>query len=81
MVKGDITFNDPNFHSHELSLMGSRNATMEDFGFVLKAISAGYVDLDRYITHRSKFEDMISHFESWLKPESKVIKAVVEIGE
>ncbi|MNB91700.1 putative L-galactonate oxidoreductase [compost metagenome] len=80
LVKSEITFNDPNFHSHEMSLMGSRNATMEDFDFVLKAISAGYVDIDRYITHRTSFEGMISCFDSWLKPESKVIKALVEIN-
>lgn len=81
LVKSDITFNDPSFHSHEMTLMGSRNATMEDFEFVLKAISAGYVDIDRYITHRCAFGDMINHFDSWLKPESKVIKALVEVGE
>ena len=80
LVKSDITFNDPNFHSHEMTLMGSRNATMEDFNFVLNAISAGYVDIERYITHRTAFEDMISQFDSWLKPESKVIKALVEIN-
>lgn len=81
LVKNDITFNDPNFHSHEMTLMGSRNATMEDFDFVLKAISAGYVDIDRYITHRTAFEDMIYDFDSWLKPESNVIKALVEIND
>ncbi|CAM4496495.1 zinc-binding alcohol dehydrogenase family protein [Paenibacillus typhae] len=81
LVKSDITFNDPDFHSHEMSLMGSRNATMEDFDFVRRAISAGYVDIERYITHRSNFEDMINQFDSWLKPESKVIKALVEMND
>ncbi|MNF11404.1 hypothetical protein D3C80_2126170 [compost metagenome] len=64
-----------------MSLMGSRNATMEDFDFVREAISAGYVDIDRYITHRSNFEEMINHFDSWLKPESRVIKALVELND
>ncbi|WP_339319576.1 zinc-binding alcohol dehydrogenase family protein [Paenibacillus sp. FSL R10-2734] len=81
LVKSDITFNDPNFHSHEMTLMGSRNATMEDFDYVLRAISAGYVDIDRYITHRSAFSDMINVFDSWLKPESKVIKALLELND
>lgn len=79
LVKGDITFNDPNFHSREMTLMGSRNATMEDFQFVTKAISAGYIDVERYITHRASFEEMINQYDSWLKPESNVIKALVEI--
>lgn len=81
LVKSDITFNDPYFHSHEMTLMGSRNATREDFDYVLKAISAGYIDVDRYITHRTSFGDMINQFDSWLKPESKVIKALVEIND
>ncbi|ANS74521.1 alcohol dehydrogenase [Paenibacillus yonginensis] len=79
LVKGDITFNDPHFHSREMTLMGSRNATLEDFNFVRKAISEGAIEIERYISHRSAFEDMITHFDSWLKPDSQVIKAVVEI--
>lgn len=79
LVKSDITFNDPDFHSREMTLMGSRNATKEDFDYVLKAITAGYMDMDLYISHRSSFEDMISNFDGWLKPESKVIKAIVEL--
>ncbi|WNS43104.1 zinc-binding alcohol dehydrogenase family protein [Paenibacillus sp. MMS20-IR301] len=80
LVKSDISFNDPNFHSREMTLMGSRNATKEDFAFVLQALSAKYIDIDRYITHRTDFADMINQFDGWLKPESKVIKALVEIN-
>ncbi|MCU6707770.1 zinc-binding alcohol dehydrogenase family protein [Paenibacillus sp. J5C_2022] len=79
LVKGELTFNDPEFHKRELTLMGSRNATKEDFDHVLGAIRAGAVDMERYITHRSSFEDMIGAFDSWLKPESGVIKAIVEL--
>ncbi|MNR61824.1 hypothetical protein D3C85_1836790 [compost metagenome] len=57
--------------------MGSRNATMEDFDTVRSAFKAGSIDIERYITHRSTFDEMVSQFETWLKPESKVIKAMV----
>lgn len=77
LVKADIAFHDPDFHKRELTLMGSRNATMEDFDTVRSALMAGSIDIDRYITHRSSFEDMVDQFETWLKPESKVIKAMV----
>lgn len=77
LVKADITFHDPEFHKRELTLMGSRNATLEDFAAVRGAMQAGVIDVERYITHRASFEDMIGQFETWLKPESKVIKAVV----
>lgn len=80
LVKSDITFDDPDFHSREMTLMGSRNATGEDFDRVLNAISAGYIDMNGYITHHSTLGDMISKFDDWLKPESKVIKAIVEFS-
>jgi 2-desacetyl-2-hydroxyethyl bacteriochlorophyllide A dehydrogenase len=79
LVKADIAFNDPEFHKRELTLMGSRNATKEDFAQVYEAVKSGGIDVDRYITHRSTFEGMIEAFEGWLKPESKVIKAMVEL--
>ncbi|MFC5470494.1 zinc-binding alcohol dehydrogenase family protein [Cohnella suwonensis] len=79
LVKADIAFNDPEFHKRELTLMGSRNATKEDFDRVLEAIGAGGIDVGRYVTHRCSFDEMIGRFESWLNPETKVIKAMLEL--
>ena len=79
LVKGDISFSDPDFHKRELTLMGSRNATATDFDHVLDVLGQRTLDIDRFITHRSSFEDMIASFDEWLKPESKVIKAIVEV--
>ncbi len=79
LVKSEITFNDPEFHKREMTLMGSRNATMEDFDHVREAISSGIIDIGRYITHRSDLEGMMDEFDKWLDPESKVVKAVVEL--
>ncbi|CAM3459140.1 MULTISPECIES: zinc-binding alcohol dehydrogenase family protein [Saccharibacillus] len=81
LVKGQIAFDDPHFHSRELTLSASRNATRQDFDFVLDAMAAGVIDADRYITHRAPLEEAAERFESWLRPESKVIKAMVEIGD
>ncbi|MCI3922914.1 zinc-binding alcohol dehydrogenase family protein [Paenibacillus sp. TRM 82003] len=79
LVKSDISFDDPEFHKRELTLMASRNATKEDFRTVIEALEAGALDVSRYITHRAAFDDMIPVFESWLDPESKVMKAIVEL--
>ncbi len=79
LVKTDISFHDPDFHAKELTLMGSRNATREDFRYVVNAINEGLVDLSKYITHRAKFDEMMELFEGWLDPEAKVIKAIVEL--
>ncbi|GGF96404.1 zinc-binding alcohol dehydrogenase family protein [Paenibacillus abyssi] len=80
LVKADISFNDPEFHKREMTLIGSRNATKEDFDNVIGAVRSGSIDVDSFITHRAGFSEMIGHFESWLKPESKVIKAMVELN-
>jgi len=79
LVKSTITFNDPDFHAREMTVQGSRNATREDFERVIAAITDGCIDIGDYITHRSSLEDMIDRFDSWLLPESKVIKALVEL--
>lgn len=79
LVRSDIVFFDPDFHAKELTLMGSRNATKEDFDRVINSIKSGNIDVSAYITHRSSFEQMIGQYEEWLKPETGVIKAVVEL--
>jgi 2-desacetyl-2-hydroxyethyl bacteriochlorophyllide A dehydrogenase len=79
LVKGELAFNDPEFHKREMTLMGSRNATKEDFHHVMEVVKSGGVDVRSYITHRAPLENMIEAFGSWLRPESKVIKAVVEL--
>ncbi|MCU6798184.1 zinc-binding alcohol dehydrogenase family protein [Paenibacillus sp. WQ 127069] len=79
LVKADIAFNDPDFHKKELTLMSSRNATREDFDTVIQAVRDGAVDIDRYITHRVRFDHMIDEFEKWYDPANGVIKAIVEL--
>lgn len=79
LVKADISFHDPEFHKRELTVMGSRNATIVDFEHVIDSLRSGQIDTDSFITHRVGFEDMIGAYESWLKPETGVIKAIVEL--
>lgn len=79
LVKADISFNDPDFHKREMTLMGSRNATIEDFNAVLEVIKHGGIDVERFITHRTPFNEMTCQFENWLNPEFNLIKAMVEL--
>ncbi len=78
LVKADITFNDPEFHRRELTLLSSRNATKPDFETVKKAIQAGIISSNKYITHRSDADHLIAEFEGLFDPDQKVIKAIVE---
>lgn len=79
LFQGDVTFQDPDFHKKELTLMASRNALAADFKQIIRSIEEGQIDTNPWITHRSSFEDMIGQFDDWLKPESNVIKAMVEV--
>lgn len=76
--QGDITFHDPDFHRRELTLMGSRNATSEDFAWAIKMLEAGKINLTPWITHRASPEEIATEFPRWLEPESGVIKAMLE---
>jgi len=77
LYKGDLTFNHPFLHSHETTLLSSRNATMTDILLVKTMLESGLFPTSAFITHQVYFEDMINNFESWTKPETGVIKAMV----
>ena len=79
VVRTDLGFADPDFHKRELTLKGSRNATIEDFREVLAAIRAGRVQVERLITHRAGLEEAPARFPAWIRPETGVVKAMIEI--
>lgn len=80
LQKGDISFNHPEFHKRETTLMSSRNATRQDFEQVIACMKKGLVKPTTYITHRVQFAEAAERFASWLKPETGVIKATVELN-
>src|SRR5207244_4411904 len=41
IVRDTISFSDPEFHKREATLMGSRNATVEDFRYVEQCLRDG----------------------------------------
>ncbi|RWY47992.1 zinc-binding alcohol dehydrogenase family protein [Mucilaginibacter gilvus] len=77
LQKGDIVVGHPELHKREGTLMSSRNATRADFEHVIDCMKKGLVDPKTYITHRVNFDDVVGNFESWLKPENGVIKAMI----
>ncbi|MFM0061082.1 zinc-binding alcohol dehydrogenase family protein [Paraburkholderia phytofirmans] len=78
VVRDKITFSDPEFHKREATLIGSRNATAEDFETVLKAMRAGQVPDAALNTHRMKLADVPAEFSKLLEPSAGVVKAIVE---
>lgn len=81
IVTDEICFPHPILHAPELTLMGSRNALPRDFTRIIKLIEEGQIDTRPWITHRTRFEEMIDVFDSFTRPETGVIKAVVEIND
>jgi len=79
LQKGKICFSHPEFHKREATVMSSRNATREDFRKVISSMEDGLIDPMAYITHRVYFDQVQHDFDSWLKPETGVIKAMVEL--
>ncbi len=79
IVASDISFNDPEFHKRETTLLGSRNATLEDFEAVLEAQRAGRVP-EALITHRMTLAEVPSRFADLTNPKAGVIKGIVEIA-
>lgn len=79
IVASDISFNDPEFHKRETTLLGSRNATREDFDVVLEAQRAGKVP-DALITHRMTLSEVPARFADLTNPKAGVIKGMVEVA-
>ncbi len=80
IVTADISFADPLFHSREMTLFASRNAMPEDFTRIIGLIETGKIDTRPWVTHRTNFDSLIDDFPSFTKPETGVIKAMVEVG-
>ena len=80
LFQGEVTFNDPNFHRRELTLLGSRNALPEDFTCIIGHLEAGRIDTTPWITHRAGFEEAVREFPAWTDPSTGVIKAMIEVA-
>lgn len=78
LVKADLSFHDPWFHSHEMTLLSSRNATAADFRYVIETLEAGQINLAPWITHRVPAGEIVAAFPTWLDPASGTIKAMLD---
>ena len=78
IVSDSISFADPEFHKRETTLLGSRNATMEDFQTVLAAMRGGRIPDRALNTHRLPLRNVPADFATLLDPAQRVIKAIIE---
>ncbi|MCW6506717.1 zinc-binding alcohol dehydrogenase family protein [Lichenifustis flavocetrariae] len=79
IVSSQISFSDPEFHKRETTLLGSRNATREDFETVVAALGAGRIPTKALNTHRLTLDQLPSEFAKLIGPGAGVVKALVEV--
>jgi alcohol dehydrogenase len=77
----EVRFRHAVFHMSEGTLLCSRNALPADFTRIIGLIEAGRIDTGPWVTHRVAFEELIDVFPSYTRPETGVIKAMVEVGD
>ena len=78
LSKGELAYSHPKIHAKEMTLMCSRNATIEDFEHVISVLNQ--FPTESFITHSVDFTEMIENFDSWLDPKTGVIKATVSFN-
>jgi 2-desacetyl-2-hydroxyethyl bacteriochlorophyllide A dehydrogenase len=79
VIKETITFMDPDFHRKEMTLFGSRNATNDDFLWVIGAIRARDIPIGKLITHRTTLQNAANTIPIWANQKAGLIKALVEL--
>lgn len=78
LFQGDVSFNDPNFHRRELTLLASRNALPSTFDAIIKLVESGRLDPRRWITHRTTLADVPTTFPTFPGAPG-LVKAMIEV--
>jgi 2-desacetyl-2-hydroxyethyl bacteriochlorophyllide A dehydrogenase len=79
LQKQPFSFSHPDFHKRESTLMSSRNATSDDFNWVISSLQSNLIQPANYITHRIAFSKLAEQFKSLSDPANGVIKAMVDM--
>ena len=74
---GELTFDDPNFHRRELTLMASRAGLTGTFREVIRLIEAQQVDVLPLITHRFNFAETAERLPQ-IHRETGLVKAMID---
>jgi 2-desacetyl-2-hydroxyethyl bacteriochlorophyllide A dehydrogenase len=77
VVHDRISFSDPEFHKREARLIGSRNATAEDFETVMAALRSGNIRADALLSERIALNDLPDRLPKLAADRGRLIKAVV----
>jgi L-galactonate 5-dehydrogenase len=79
-AKQPVEYATKNFVMKEIDIMGSRNATADDFRGVIAYLEAGRFPVDAVITHVVPFAAAGAALDMWAKNPRTVTKIVVDLG-
>ncbi len=77
LFKGNLSFSDPDFHKKETTMMGSRNATPEDFNKVARLMAEGKISSEMMLTHQFDFDSIGERYEQDVINNRDLIKGVI----
>jgi 2-desacetyl-2-hydroxyethyl bacteriochlorophyllide A dehydrogenase len=78
LFQGEVSFDDPNFHRRELTVLASRNAVPENFREIIALIETGTINTTPWITHRFALADTPQRFPE-IAADPTVIKTIIDI--
>lgn len=81
LQKQSISFSHPEFHKREATLMSSRNATIEDFEYVMNLFHEGKIKAEQFISHRFSKNQVPGIFTKINEPTEQVIKSMISLAE
>jgi threonine dehydrogenase-like Zn-dependent dehydrogenase len=76
---GEISLETNQFVKKELDILGSRNATPEDFSRVISYLELGTFPMDQMITLKVKPKNGAAAFQSWADDPGKVMKMLLDL--
>jgi 2-desacetyl-2-hydroxyethyl bacteriochlorophyllide A dehydrogenase len=74
LTNGPLTFHHPAIHKKEASLLCSRNATKEDFEFVMNVLREKKFNVTSYVSRQANYKRIVTDFNTWSAADSKDIK-------
>lgn len=79
LTKQAVAFAHPEFHKREMRLIGSRNATAEDFRAVIAAIESGAIPTEAIMTHAFPLAEVPERIPALIEEQGSVMKAIVTV--
>lgn len=77
LFKGNLEISDPDFHKKETTMMGSRNATKEDFVKVQTLMAAGKLTANMMLNQSFDFNTIGHDFENSVVKNKELLKGVI----